>query len=73
MINDYCIVTPFHKNKLDKYERMSLKSINKVFKEKKKFLVTFRENKLNLKGFENKYFDKIFLKASKHIISYALI
>ena len=63
MINDYCIVTPFHKNKLDKYERMSLKSINKVFKEKKKFLVTFRENKLNLKGFENKYFDKNFFKS----------
>ena len=63
MKHNYCIVTPFHKNKLNNYEKISIKSINKVFKKEKKFLVTFKENNLNLKGFENRYFDKFFFQS----------
>lgn len=58
-----CIVTPFHKNNLDDYEKLCLESINKVFKNEKKFLVTFKENNLNIKGFENKYFDKHYFQS----------
>jgi len=55
-----CIVTPFHKNFLNDYEKLSLKSINKNFYKEKKFLITFKENKIDISGYENIFFDKKF-------------
>jgi len=62
MKKKYCIVTPTQKEILTKYERLSLKTIHKVFKEEDKYLVTFPENKLKLDYFENKYFEKSYFK-----------
>ena len=57
MKNKVCIVTPFHKDILNKYERLSLQSIYDTFPDYEKFLVTFKENDLNFKYFNNIFFD----------------
>ena len=59
-----CIVTPFHKSKLTEYEKLSLKTIQRHFKNEKKFLVTFDENDIQIpnfqrQNFKKKYFDNL--------------
>ena len=52
MKKKFCIVTPTQKEKLSEYEKISLKTIQKIFKDEDKFLVTFSENKLELNNFK---------------------
>ena len=56
--NKVCIVTPFHKQKLNDYEKLSLKTINKNFKDEKKYLVTFKDNNIKIPNYTNIFFDK---------------
>lgn len=65
MKNKVCIVTPFHKDILNKYERLSLQSIYDTFPYYEKFLVTFKENDLNFKYFNNIFFDINYFKSIK--------
>ena len=65
MKNKVCIVTPFHKNFLNEYEKLSLKSIYDTFPDVEKFLVTFEQNSLRLKYFKNVFFDKNYFKSIK--------
>ena len=62
MSDKVCIVTPFHKSNLNESEKLSLKTIQKHFKNEKKFLVTFDENKIDLPNFERINFSKIFFE-----------
>ena len=62
MNDKVCIVTPFHKSNLNESEKLSLKTIQKHFKNEKKFLVTFYENKIDLPNFERINFSKIFFE-----------
>ena len=62
MNDKVCIVTPFHKSSLNESEKLSLKTIQKHFKNEKKFLVTFDENKIDLPNFERINFSKIFFE-----------
>ena len=62
MKKKYCIVTPTQKETLSEYEKISLKTIQKVFKEEDKFLVTFSENKLKLNNFKKIFFKKYHFK-----------
>tara|TARA_Y100001935_G_scaffold49263_1_gene41017 strand:- start:842 stop:1645 length:804 start_codon:yes stop_codon:yes gene_type:complete len=62
MNDKVCIVTPFHKSNLNESEKLSLKTIQKHFKNEKKFLVTFDENKIDLPNFERINFSKIFFE-----------
>ena len=45
------------------YEKISLKTIQKVFQNEDKFLVTFQENKLNLDNFKKIYFKKYYFES----------
>ena len=58
MKKKFCIVTPTQKEKLSEYEKISLKTIQKIFKDEDKFLVTFSENKLELNNFKKVFFKK---------------
>jgi len=49
---DFCIVTPFHKETLNNYEKICLSTIQKVFKNEDKYLITFDSNILSLNNFE---------------------
>ena len=51
MNDKVCIVTPFHKSDLSDNEKLSLKTIQKHFKNEKKFLVTFHDNKIDFPNF----------------------
>ena len=62
MNDKVCIVTPFHKSNLNESEKLSLKTIQKHFKNEKKFFVTFDENKIDLPNFERINFSKIFFE-----------
>lgn len=53
-----CIVVPLHKNKLNDYERLSLSTIQKHFNKEKKFLVTYKENNIEIDNFQRIHFDK---------------
>lgn len=65
MKKQYCIVTPFQKSRLSDYEKLSYKTILKVFNNKDKYLVTFPENKLKLNGYINQYFHKSYFENIK--------
>ena len=62
MNDKVCIVTPFHKSDLSDNEKLSLKTIQKHFKNEKKFLVTFHENKIDFPNFERVNFNKNFFE-----------
>ena len=62
MNDKVCIVTPFHKSDLSDNEKLSLKTIQKHFKNEKKFLVTFHENKIDFPNFERVNFSKNFFE-----------
>lgn len=63
MKKKYCIVTPTQKETLSDYEKISLKTIQKIFQNEDKFLVTFQENKLNLDNFKKIYFKKYYFES----------
>ena len=69
-MSNFCIVTPFHKSTLNNYEKLSIKTIFKHFKTTDKFLVTFKENKIKIKGYQKIFFDKFFFK---NIRNYSLL
>ncbi len=60
---DFCIVTPFHKKTLNDYEKICLNTIQKVFKNEDKYLITFDSNNLCLKNFEKIIFRKSYFKS----------
>ena len=62
MNDKVCIVTPFHKSDLSDNEKLSLKTIQKHFKNEKKFLVTFHDNKIDFPNFERVNFNKNFFE-----------
>ena len=62
MNDKVCIVTPFHKYDLNDNEKLSLKTIQKHFKNEKKFLVTFHDNKIDFPNFERVNFNKNFFE-----------
>jgi len=62
MNDKVCIVTPFHKSDLSDNEKLSLKTIQKHFKNEKKFLVTFHDNKIDFPNFERINFNKNFFE-----------
>ena len=62
MNDKVCIVTPFHKSDLNDNEKLSLKTIQKHFKNEKKFLVTFHDNKIDFPNFERVNFNKNFFE-----------
>ena len=57
-----CIVVPFHKSELDDYEKKSLNSINKHFINEKKYLISYKKNSLEIKGFERINFSESYFK-----------
>lgn len=61
--NDFCIVTPFHKNSLNEYEKISLNSILNIFKNEDKYFVTFHDNNLQLPNFKKLLFEKYYFKS----------
>lgn len=60
MKNNYCVVTPLHKNSLNDYEKVCLQTIVSKFSEIDKFLITFKENEIDKKDSNNlKNFQRI--------------
>lgn len=57
-----CIVIPFHKFSLSDYELLCLKTIQSNFKDERKYLVSFSENNLKIKGIKRINFDKKYFK-----------
>ena len=62
MDKNVCIVVPFHKSELDDYEKKSLNSINKNFINEKKYLVSYKKNSLEIKGFERINFSESYFE-----------